>query len=109
MNGVTMRGRALVATVQKLVGVPDHLAEKRRQRAELDRLLVGRQVNALVNQRPHQRQVRIGPPPRQPRDARPQTGLVLLLQLVDGRHVYFFAALTSASQSSTFFCRLSRS
>ncbi len=109
VNHVAVGGGALVAPVQQLMGVSDHLAEERRQRAELDRLLVGRQVHALVNQRAHQREVGVGAPARQLRQQRREPRLVLLLQLVDGCHDYFLNALRSTSHASIFLVRLSSS
>ena len=109
VDDVAVGGGALVAPVQQLMGVPDHLAQERRQRAELDRLLVGRQMHALVNQRAHQREIGVGAPARQLRQQRREPRLMLLLQLVDGRHGYFLTALRSTSHASIFFVRLSSS
>lgn len=86
VDDVVMNRRGLVAAVQELVGVPNHLAQERRERAELDRLALHREVDAAVNERPDQRQVRLATAPAQLGQQRGQPSFVLLLQFVEVRH-----------------------
>jgi hypothetical protein len=50
------------------MGVPDHLAQEGGERAELDCLSFSGQVDAAVDQRPHEREIGFAPSADQLRD-----------------------------------------
>ena len=83
MHEVVVGGRGLIAAVLELVRVADHLGEERRERAVLHALSVGREVNAAVDERPHEREVRLGALPAQLAEERFEPGFVLLLEVFD--------------------------
>ena len=79
MNVVAVGGRACVATVKQLMGVPNHLTEVRREDAELGGLRLGREVHRPVHESAHQREIGLLAAPEPLRDQRGQPLLVLLL------------------------------
>src|SRR5690349_9144157 len=83
MEKVAVDGRGLIRAVLQLVGVADHLGEVGREGAELHALAVGGEVNRPVDERPRERQIRVGPLPGELREEGVQAGFVLLLKFVD--------------------------
>ena len=57
VHDVSVGGRGRIPRVQKVMGVPDHLAEEGGERAELDRLPFSGQMDAAVDERSHERQI----------------------------------------------------
>jgi hypothetical protein len=86
VDDVLVHRRGLVLTVKELVRMDDHLAEKRRQRAELDRLSFRPEVDGLVNQRPHQGEIRFASSTRELPRHLGESPFMFLLYFVERRH-----------------------
>src|SRR5882672_10355684 len=87
VDDVVMGGRGLVGAVLELVRVADHLTKEGRERAELDALPRRREVHGLVDERAHEREVRLAAPPAELGEERVEAGFMLLLEIVEVRHV----------------------
>jgi hypothetical protein len=86
VHGVSVCRRGRISRVQKLVSVPDHLAQESGEHAELNRLPFGGQVDTAVDERSHERQIGFAPFADQLGDQCGQPRFVLLLQIVNLGH-----------------------
>src|SRR5450432_615952 len=107
VHDVVVRGRRLVAAVLQLVRVADHLAQEGRERAELHRLARGREVDGLVHERPHEREIRLAAAPAQLAQDGVEARFVLLLEIVEIRHGDFLARRDGSPSYVKLFTRSS--